>query len=167
MANQYETRFKEAVDEYHASDTDYKKHLLQYEVALLASELAVIGFLLQDSVTRKLIGGWFYKLTFTSSLITTFLSIVFTMLYKRNEALYTRQNMHAEFYQAMIDGIAINVLGNDLEPVKDARGEKLKHLKEVIRYAALMKKYFAISERLFAIGVSLAILFVLALLIRM
>jgi hypothetical protein len=68
--------FKAARDELNALNESYKELLSKYSLLLLSAELAVIGFLLQNDATRKLLKSPDLKAYLLISITFTLIAIV-------------------------------------------------------------------------------------------
>lgn len=163
---------KELVDEatagFNEADVQYKKHILDYAVGLLIAGLSVIGFLLQNRTTQKIIKGTGTKTSFLIFLFLTLMSIVTNIIAKRFAREYSRNVMHSYQYQVMsTSDINVTINGIDRPPQEDDSDKASSLMRKAIPFDKLSKRFFSYSEIFLVSALISAVVFIVILIVQL
>jgi hypothetical protein len=125
-ATELKKELENATVEYRAVEADYRQHVLKYGISLMAAELAVVGFLLQNTTTQRIMSHFLAKSLLVASLLASLLSVVLNVLSKRIEVDAEKNLMHSYQYRvfARSEEININISGIELPTSMKEGAEK-------------------------------------------
>jgi hypothetical protein len=160
--------YNESSDDYRTIDAEYKSQLLGYAFSMIVAEVAVVGFLLQNQVTRNLLRGFISKALLLASLYACILSIVLNVMAKRWSVDSRKNSMHAWQYKAKSPDSQIGVFvdGYDVPPDAEAPRKAKEHDTKSWKLATKATKYYKLSEYFLGAAVALAIVFLTYIIVR-
>ena len=140
-ATELKIELENATAEYRAVEDDYRQHILKYGISLIAAELAVVGFLLQNTTTQTIVSHFWAKTLLLASLIATLLSVVLIILAKRIRVDAEKNLMHSYQYRvfARPKEIDINISGMEI-PASMQEGAEEKANESAHKFMKTAKK---------------------------
>jgi hypothetical protein len=140
-ASELKKELENATTEYRAVEADYRQHVLKYGISLMAAELAVVGFLLQNTTTQKIISHFWAKTFLLASLLATLLSVVLNVLSERIRVDAEKNLMHSYQYRAFASSKEINITISEIElPASMQKGAEEKANESVRKFMIATNK---------------------------
>jgi uncharacterized membrane protein YagU involved in acid resistance len=159
--------FKAARDELNALNESYKELLSKYSLLLLSAELAVIGFLLQNDATRKLLKSPDLKAYLLISITFTLIAIVLNLIYKIVDRKYAKYDFEARIYKNM-PGMTVDLFGHEIEVPHNKQSDELSKnaILKAIKTSKKLKPIAWLIEISLALAAIFGVIFIYVIVIR-
>lgn len=158
------TDLERLTDDWRSADNEYKSTLFKYAFLILSAELAIVGFLLQNEITQKIMKHGDMKLIFISSFAFASFSLLASVLYKKLRRSYEKNTMHSEQYSVM-QGRSIKVLGEEMTIAStDSQTRQLGHAQKAVTSLNRADIMFTFAEICLGLSVISGAIFVCKLL---